>query len=190
MQGFGFCFGFAVSEQTLQQAGPMRLFRPLQRQQCLALQAAQLAQQQGHFPGLAGAGLDLLGEFFQRSADVAGQGQGLQLADQRGEGSGDLSDTGFPALLGIEHGLFQARDQAGEGGVHVVGADHLAHFLHALVHRAVAAFSGQRAAHKTTAQQVETGLPTALQLLLLLDTLEVFLFPALGFVGHAWVRRG
>ncbi|MNJ37637.1 hypothetical protein D3C77_324660 [compost metagenome] len=132
----------------------------------------------------------MLGELLQRAADLIGQGHALQLGHQCHECSADLGDSGFAALLGIEHGFFQPRDQAGQGRVHVVGANDLAHFLHALVYRAVAAFSGQGAAHQATAQQVETGFPTALELFLLFDTLEVLFFPALGFVGHAWVRRG
>ena len=45
------------------------------------------------------------------------------------------------------------------------------------------------AAHQAAAQQVETGVPPAFELFLLLDALEVFFFPALSFVGHAKVRR-
>ncbi|MNC47099.1 hypothetical protein D3C75_961440 [compost metagenome] len=111
------------------------------------------------------------------------------MADQCGKRIADLVHAGFPALFGVQHRLLKTRNQPGKAGVHVVAADDLAHFLHALVHHLVTAFGSQGAAYQATAQQVETGVPTALELFLLLDAFQVFLFPALSVFSHARVRK-
>ncbi len=180
----------AAAEQALQQAWAVGFGRGFQLAQGLALQAAQFAEQQGNFPRLANPAIQLLGKGFQRTADLPGQGQGLQLADQRRQRAAHLLDPGFPPLLGVQHGFFQARQQGCKPGVHVVGAYHLAHFLHALVDRAIGALRRQGAAYQATTQQVETGRPSAFELFLLFDTFEVFLFPAIGVVAHSSVPRG
>lgn len=162
----------------------------MHRTQGASLQATEFTQQGRQLTGLADPAIKLLRQFFQRSRHLAWQRQGLQLGNQRSQRVADLVHAGFAALLGVEYGFFQARNQPGEAGVHVVAADDLAHFLHALVNGLVATFSRQGAAHQATAQQVETGFPAPLELFLLLDALEVFFFPALGFFGHAWIRNG
>lgn len=187
------CSGFltvTAAKQTLQQPRPARLGWRFQLTQGLALQATEFAQQQRHFPCLTDAAVQLLGEFLQRLRDFARQWQSLQLGDQRGERGADLIDARFTALLGVEHGFFQTRQQGGEAGVHVIGTHDFAHFFHALIDSLVGAFGRQRAAHQTASQQVESRGPAAFELVLLFDALEVLLFPALGVVAHSQVPRG
>ena len=179
----------AATEQALQKAGPGFVPRFAEGRQCKALQAAQLAQQRRQVAGLGNATIEFFCELFQWPRDIAGQRQALQLADQRGQRIADLVHAGFPALFGIQHRFLKARNQPGEAGVHVVAADNLAHFLHARVHHLVTAFGSQGAAHQTATQQVETGVPTALELFLLLDAFKVFFFPALSVFSHARVRK-
>ena len=178
------------TEQTLQQPRTIELRGVIEKAQRLALQAAVLTQQQRYFAGLANAPIQLLGKGLERTTDLAGQGQALQLPDQLGQRRADLIDAGLAPLLGVEHGFFQARQQGGQACIHVVGADDFAHFLHALVNRAVCAFCRQRAAHQATTQQVEAGIPTTFEFFLLFDAFEVLLFPAVGFVAHSGVPRG
>ncbi|MNN27932.1 hypothetical protein D3C81_1414830 [compost metagenome] len=154
------------------------------------MQAAQLAEQQGYLTRLTDPRIQLLGETLEWPTHIPWQRQCLQLRDQRSQGGTGLVDPGFPTLFGVEHGFFQARNQRGQAGVHVVGTHDLAHFLHALVNRAVSAFRRQGAAHQSTAQQVEPRVPATFELFLLFDAFEVFLFPALCFVAHSWVPRG
>ncbi|MCY1403663.1 hypothetical protein D9M71_188520 [compost metagenome] len=111
------------------------------------------------------------------------------MVDQGGQRIADLVHAGFPALFGVQHRFLKARDQPGKAGVHIVGANDLAHFLHALVHHLVTAFGSQGAAHQAAAQQVETGVPAAFELFLLLDAFKVFFFPALSVFSHARVRK-
>ncbi|MNY14619.1 hypothetical protein D3C86_1478040 [compost metagenome] len=113
----------------------------------------------------------------------------MQLGNQRVQGRTGLVDPGFPTLLGIEHGFFQAREQGGEAGVHVVGTHDLTHFLHALINGAISAFRRQGATHQSATQQVEACVPTTFELFLLFDAFEVLLFPALCFVAHSGVPR-
>ncbi|MNV66016.1 hypothetical protein D3C71_1587450 [compost metagenome] len=111
------------------------------------------------------------------------------MADQCRQRIADLGHAGFTALLGVQHCFFKAWNQTGKACIEVLAADDFAHFLHALVHHLVAAFGSQGAAYQATAQQVETGVPTALELFLLLDAFQVFLFPALSVFSHARVRK-
>ena len=94
-----------------------------------------------------------------------------------------LLDTLLAALFGVEYGLFQLRDQARQPGIHVVAAQHFAQLLHAGIHRLVAAFGRQAAAHQAATQQVEAGIPAPFELLLLFEVIQVFLFPALVVVA-------
>ncbi|MCY1187702.1 hypothetical protein D9M73_287150 [compost metagenome] len=113
----------------------------------------------------------------------------MQLANQCGQRIADLVHAGFATLFGIQYRFLKARNQAGEAGVHVVAANDIAHFLHALVYHLVTAFSSQGAAHQASTQQVKTGIPTAFELFLLLDAFKVFFFPALSVFSHARVRK-
>ena len=133
--------------------------------------------------------IELLRQLFQRTRHIVRQWQALQLVDQRCQRIADLVHAGFPTLFGVQYRLLKTRNQPGKAGVHVVAADDLAHFLHALVYHLVAAFGSQGAAYQTTTQQVETGVPTALELFLLLDAFQVFFFPALSVFSHARVRK-
>ena len=180
----------SAAEKPLQQPRPARFGGCLHLTQRLALQAAELTQQQRQFPGLTDTAIQLFGKFLKGLSDFPWQRQCLQLSHQRVQCSADLINPGFATLLGIEHGFFQARQQGGEAGVHVVGAHHVAHFFHALINDAVGALSGQRAAHQASAQQVEPCGPATFEFVLLFDAFEVFLFPALGFVAHSGVPRG
>ncbi|MND95325.1 hypothetical protein D3C80_875790 [compost metagenome] len=112
------------------------------------------------------------------------------MGDQRGQRRTDLANTRLASLLRSQHGPLQARDQDCQGRVHVVAAYDVTHFRHALVDRLIATFSCQGAAHQPPTEQIQTCLPAALEFFLLFDTLEVLLFPALGFFGHARVPRG
>ena len=129
--------------------------------------------------------VELLGKCLERFADFTGQRQSLQLCDQGVERYTDLLNPGFATLFRVEDSLFQTRQQGGQGSVHLIGAHHFAHFLHALIDGAISAFCRQGAAYQSTAQQVEACIPATLQLVLLLNTFKVFLFPARSFVTHA-----
>ena len=179
-----------MTEQPLQQPRSIGFCRAIQLTQGLALQTAELTQEQRDLAGLADPTVQLFGEILQWSPDFSGQRQFLQLSDQGGQCGAGLVDTCLPALLGVEHGFFQAREQGGQAGVHVVGAHHFAHFLHALVDGAVGAFRRQGAAYQAAAQQVEACVPATFELFLLFDAFEVFLFPALCFVAHSRDPRG
>ncbi|MBC7213571.1 MAG: hypothetical protein H5U33_27415, partial [Pseudomonas sp.] len=122
-----------TTEQTLQEARASPVLGLLHRTQGASLQATEFTQQGRQLTGLADPAIKLLRQFFQRSRHLAWQRQGLQLGNQRSQRVADLVHAGFAALLGVEYGFFQARNQPGEAGVHVVAADDLAHFLHALV---------------------------------------------------------
>ena len=186
----GFWRTLLATEQPLQQTGATRLGRMLKLRQCLALQATELAEQQRDFPRLADTPFKLLGEVLQRSSDFTGQRQGLQLGHQGGQRGAHLFGTGLATLFGVEHGLFQTRQQGRQGRVHIVAADDIAHFLHAQVNRAVGPFRRQGAAYQPTAKQVQTGVPATLELFLLFDAFKVFLFPAFDFfAAHAGVRE-
>ena len=190
IRGFWQPLTVTAAKQALQKARPVGLGRRFQLAQRLALQATEFAQKQRHFPRLTDAAVQLFGKFLQRLRDFARQRQSLQLGDQRGQRGADLINAGLTALLGVEHGFFQARQQGGEAGVHVVGAHHVAHLFHALINDLVGAFSRQCAAHQTATQQVEPGGPAAFEFVLLFDAFEVLLFPALGVVAHSGVPRG
>ncbi len=151
--------------------------------QRLALQPAQLAEQDRNLARLPGALLDIAGELLQRLAQFPRQVQGQQLLGQFAESIDVLLGALLAALFGVEHGLFQARNQARQAGVHVVATEDLAQLLHALVDRLVAAFGRQTATHQAATQQVDPGIPAPLQALLLLDVLQVLVFPALDVVA-------
>lgn len=150
----------------------------MQLTQRLLLQTAEFAEQRGQFARLVGRGLGALGETLERLALVARQLQGLQQPAQFGKGLGHLARAHFPALLGIEHGALQARNQLGEVGVAVVTAEDVAQFDQAGVHRRVVAFGGQAAAHEATTHQVQAVFPPAFQAFEVLEALQVFAFPA------------
>ncbi|MCY1416234.1 hypothetical protein D9M71_317360 [compost metagenome] len=181
---------FTTAEQPLQQARPAVLRWGLQLAQGLALQATQLAEQQGHLARLTDPRIQVLGEILEWPTHIPWQWQCLQLRDQRSQGGTGLVDSGFPTLFGVEHGFFQAWNQRSQAGVHVIGTHDFAHFLHALVNGAVRTFRCQGAAHQPATQQVEPRVPATFELFLLFDAFEVFLFPALCFVAHSWVPRG
>ena len=103
--------------------------------QRLALQPAQLAEQDRNLARLPGALLDIAGELLQRLAQFPRQVQGQQLLGQFAESIDVLLGALLAALFGVEHGLFQARNQARQAGVHVVATEDLAQLLHALVDR-------------------------------------------------------
>ncbi|MNM78717.1 hypothetical protein D3C81_906280 [compost metagenome] len=175
-----------AAEDPLQQAGPLDCQRFAEQLQRLALQVAQFFQQGRHLADLAGAGLDIAGESLERGAHISRQLQRQQLLDELGQRLDGLLDALLAAPLGVQHGLLQSRNQARQAGVHLFAAEDFTQLLHALVDRLVAAFGGQAAAHQAAAQQVETGLPAALDTLLLFEVLEVLVLPALAVVAaHA-----
>ena len=146
---------------------------------------AELSQQQWYFTCVGHPVFELLGKCLEWLADFTGQRQSLQLGNQAIERLADLLDPRLAALLGVEHGFFQAWQQGGQGSVHLIGAHCFAHFLHALIDSPVGAFRRQGAAHQPTAQQIETGIPAALKRVLLFNTFEVFFFPVSCVVSHA-----
>ena len=162
----------------------MLLHRSLQNGQRLPLQITQLAEQRWQQILMTGGVLQLFAQRLERLAHLARRLQTLQLLDQGSQCSRRLAGTLLTALLGIQHGLFQTRDEAAQGGVHIVAAKDFAHFLHALIDRLVRALGGQAAAHQATTQQIQAQLPTAIELFLLLQAAQVFVFPALCVIAH------
>ncbi len=67
-------FGFAIAKQALQKARAFWRGWGFQLAQRFALQTAEFAQQQRHFPRLADPTVQLLGEFLQRLATSRGSG--------------------------------------------------------------------------------------------------------------------
>ena len=133
---------------------------------------------------MAGRLVQLLAQRLERLAHLAGRLQVLQLRDQARQGSGRLRSALLTALLGFQHGFFQARDQATQCRVHVIAPQDIAHLLHALIDRLVGALGSQTAAHQTPAQQIQAQLPAALELFVALQATQVFVFPALRVFAH------
>ncbi len=133
---------------------------------------------------MTGGILQLLAERLERLAHLTRWLQALELFDQTCQCRGGLAGTLLAALLGIQHGLFQTGNQATQGGIHLITTEDVTHFLHALIDRLVRALGSQAAAHQATAQQIQTRLPESLELFLLLQAAQVFVFPALRVIAH------
>ncbi len=132
----------ATFEQPLQKAAPRTGFGPVQRGQRTPLQPTEFPQQRRQIARLGYTGLQPLGKLLQRPGDIAGQRQALQLINQCRQRIAHLVHAGFAALLRLQYRFFKTGDKAGKPGIHVVTANDLAHFLHALVDDLVAALSG------------------------------------------------
>ncbi|MNY07324.1 hypothetical protein D3C86_1401240 [compost metagenome] len=178
----------AAGEQALEQARTLNLFVP-QYGQGLLLQGTQFGQQQRQLTQLIGTPIELLGVAFQRLAHFPRQVQVEQLVNQRHQRSGHLADPLLAPLLGVQHGLFQARNQRRESAIHVVAAQDLAQLLHALIDRLIGALGCQAAAHQPPAQQVDPGIPAPFEDFLLFEAGQVLVFPALGVVVHCGFSR-